>query len=226
MPGEIPGWKQTFADDFTGNLDKWGVYEGQPGGDPGGWFLPSHVEIDNGKLVIKAYKENTPNGNIYATGGLNNGSTFSQTYGRFEFRFRMDEGYGIAFVFLLWPASDQWPPEIDIAEDDGLSRSLLTSTLHYGTPGNRETEHRRIEGVDFTQWHTVGLDWSPGRLEFRLDGEVWSTIESDRVPDEPMVMAIQTQAWYCDGYWSDCPNSTTPPLVNLEVDWAVAYARA
>src|SRR5690606_22696833 len=154
--GEIPGWKQTFADDFTGNLDKWGVYEGQPGGDPGGWFLPSHVEINDGKLVIKAYKENTPNGNIYATGGLNNGSTFSQPYGRLEFRFRMDEGYGSAFVDLMWPASDQWPPEIDVAAGDVLSRSLQTSTLCYGTPGTRETEHRRIEGVEFSQWHTVG----------------------------------------------------------------------
>ena len=95
MPtGNITGWKQTFAEDFnSGNLsDRWYMYEGQPGGDPGGWFLPSHVSQSNGRLVITGFKENTPNGNIYATGGVSNARSFSQTYGRFEFRFRMDRG--------------------------------------------------------------------------------------------------------------------------------------
>lgn len=227
MPGEIPGWRQTFAEDFTGNLDKWGVYEGEPSGDPGGWFLPSHVTTDQGKLVIKGYKENTPNGNIYATGGLNSGPSFSQTYGRFEFRFRMDVGYGVSFIFLLWPANEQWPPEIDVGEDNGLSRNFLSSTLHYGTFTSHDLTTKRFDGeVDFSQWHTVGVDWAPGKLEFRLDGAVWHTIDSANVPSQPMVMAIQSQAWDCESGWSDCPNSSTPPQVNLEVDWAVAYSPA
>ena len=40
MPvGNIPGWRQVFADDFTGatlDTSRWRLYWGQPGGDPGG----------------------------------------------------------------------------------------------------------------------------------------------------------------------------------------------
>src|SRR5579862_2036531 len=56
MPvGDIVGWREVFHDDFNGRtLDrsKWRVYYGQPGGDPAGWFDPSHVTVSNGMLVI------------------------------------------------------------------------------------------------------------------------------------------------------------------------------
>src|SRR5207248_3096561 len=42
MPiGQIPGWYQTFTDDFTGNSlnDQWFRYSGGPSGDNGGWFM-------------------------------------------------------------------------------------------------------------------------------------------------------------------------------------------
>jgi beta-glucanase (GH16 family) len=228
MPtGNITGWKQTFAEDFnSGNFsDRWYTYEGQPGGDPGGWFLPSHVSQSNGRLAITGAKENTPNGNIYATGGVSNAKSFSQTYGRFEFRFRMDRGYGINFAALLWSANDMWPPEINVAEDEGQSRDLITATLHYGANNAMITRSNK-GSADFTKWHTAGVDWKLGSLTFRLDGKVWATINSPNVPNIPMTMAIQSQAWPCGHSFSDCPNATTPAKVNLEVDWVVAYAAA
>jgi beta-glucanase (GH16 family) len=228
MPtGDIPGWKQTFSEDFNGaDLTKrWYVYDGQPGGDPGGWFLSSHVTQSNGRLLITGSRERTPNGNIYATGGLSSGKSFTQRYGRFQFRFRMDKGYGINYVMLLWPADDHWPPEINVAEDDGKSRNLITATLHYGA--NNSTISRKSPGLaDFTKWHTVGVDWKPGSLTYSLDGKVWATMNSVYVPSIPMSMVIQSQAWPCGGSFSDCPNSSTPATVALEVDWVVAYKAA
>jgi beta-glucanase (GH16 family) len=227
MPsGDIPGWRQTFAEDFDqSGLDKrWWVYEGQPGGDPGGWFSRSHVTQSDGRLVITGSREKTPNGDIYATGGISNSKTFSQTYGRFEFRFRMDEGYGINFALLLWPADNSWPPEINVAEDTGRSRDLLTATLHYGD--DNSTIARKSSGVyDMTQWHTAAVEWAPGSLTYLLDGKAWtSPVTSSDVPNIDMTMAIQAQAWPCGSSFSDCPNATTPATVRLEVDWAVAYA--
>lgn len=228
MPtGDLPGWRQTFSEDFNGGDlgQRWYTYEGQPGGDPGGWFLPSHVAQRNGRLVIAGSREDTPNGSIYATGGISNAKSFTQTYGRFEFRFRMDKGYGINYVLLLWPSDDVWPPEINVAEDDGLSRDLITATLHYGQ--NNSTLTRKSRGAaDFTTWHTAGVQWRPGSLAFTLDGAVWATIPSPNVPKTPMSIAVQSQAWPCGTSFSDCPNSTTPATVNLEVDWVVAYAAA
>jgi hypothetical protein len=227
MPqGDLTGWRQTFTDDFNGaDLSKrWYIYEGQPSGDPGGWFLPSHVSQAGGRLIINGSRENTPNGNIYATGGISNSKSFAQTYGKFSIRFRMDAGYGINYIILLWPTDDEWPPEINIAEDDGLSRDYISSTLHHGTSWNDvERLWHDKRGVDFTQWHTVGLEWTPNKLVMFLDGQVWATTESPAVPDEPMSLALQSQAWFCDGYFSDCPNETTPANVNMEVDWVAIY---
>ncbi len=224
MPrGDLPGWRQTFADDFTaGSIDdRWWNYTGQPGGDPGGWFDPSHVGTADGDLVISGSRADTPNGNLYVTGGINNSKSFQQTYGLFKVRFRADVGRGIAYTMMLWPIGDVWPPEIDILEDNGKDRKMTSATLHYGTEDTKV--HREVTG-NFSVWHTAELEWSPGKLIYRLDGKVWTTMATPKVPDIPMSIAIQTQAWKCGGSWEGCPGTSTPATVKLYVDWVVAYS--
>jgi beta-glucanase (GH16 family) len=223
MPtGDMPGWHQTFADDFTNGLDPhWDAYTGQPGGDPGGWFDASHVSVTNGMLHIGAWKQESPNGNLYVSGGISNAKMFSQTYGKYAIRFQMDKGYGIAYTLQLWPTDDNWPPEIDILEDNAKGRDMTSATMHYGS--NDSMMHKEIKG-DFTGWHTAELEWAPGKLTYRLDGNVWTTMATSHVPSTPMSIAIQTQAWPCGNPWEGCPNSTTPAKVNLQVDWVVAYS--
>jgi hypothetical protein len=223
MPiGQIPGWYQTFTDDFAGNSlnDQWFRYSGGPSGDNGGWFMPSHVSVGGGILTIKGAKEQTPRGVLYATGGVSNHNVFSQTYGRFDVRFRMDRGVGIAYAILLWPTSGKWPPELDIIEDNGRDRQSTSATVHYDRD---DKKIQRQTKADFTQWHTATLEWTPGHVVYRLDGKVWATVDSSHVPDEPMDLALQTQAWGCGGTWEACPNSTTPPEVNLQIDWVSLY---
>jgi beta-glucanase (GH16 family) len=212
-----------FPDDFTGGqLDgQWYRYEGQPDGDPGGWFDPSHVSVGNGVLTIGAWQEPSRN-DLYATGGVSNSRSFSQTYGRFEMRFRVQPGTGIAYVLLLWPTNDDYPPEIDIAEDNGRDRQTMYAVLH---PSDTSfPNEQRDVAVDATQWHTAGLEWTPRRLVFTLDGEPWARIDGPQVPAEPMSLALQTQAWYCGHDWEACPDETTPERVDLEVDWVAIYA--
>jgi beta-glucanase (GH16 family) len=223
MPvGDLPGWRQTFTENFNGTQlsHKWNVYSGQPGGDPGGWWEQNHVTVGKGLLNINGSKESTPHGSLYVTGGISNSPSFSQTYGRFEVRFRMDAGYGVAYALILWPTSNVWPPEIDIAEDDGRLREYTTSTMHYGA--NDSKIHRTVNG-NFTKWHTATVDWTPGHIVYYLDGHIWGTIDSSHVPNVPMHIALQAQAWYCSSNWAPCPNSTTPKNVNLQIDWVAAY---
>jgi beta-glucanase (GH16 family) len=225
MPrGDIPGWHQVFADNFNGRTltrSTWHVYSGQPGGDPAGWFDPSHVTVSNGMLVISGYRE-VADRDRWATGGVSTIRSFAQTYGKYLVRFRL-EGVGIGHTLLLIPADGSWPPELDFSEDNGSGRSSTLATLHYG-PRNYKI-YRRTP-VYLTQWHTLGVQWTPRTILFTLDGRIWSTITGSAVPTVPMALALQTQAWPCTGTWGRCPNASTPRVVRMYVDWVVAYAPA
>ena len=39
-----------------------------------------------------------------------------------------------------------------------------------------------------------------------------------------MELAIQSQAGTCGDVWTPCPDATTPPLVELQVDYVRAYS--
>jgi beta-glucanase (GH16 family) len=225
MPvGDLPGWHQVFADDFTGstlNTGLWRLYWGEPGGDPGGWFDPGHVSVSGGKLVIGAYRD-PADGGRWATGGVSSSPGLAQTYGKYLVRFRFDSGEGIAHAILLWPADNAWPPEIDFSEDNGAGRQTDYATLHYGAANTMIGDQTP---VDLTRWHTLGVEWTPGKLVYTLDGRAWATVANAHVPSTPMALDIQTQAWACGtSTWEQCPNASTPAHVNLYVDWAVAYA--
>jgi beta-glucanase (GH16 family) len=146
-----------------------------------------------------------------------------QTYGRYEVRLRMDRGKGVAMIVLLWPVRDQWPPEIDFAENGGQTntRNGVTATLHYGADNS---QIQRSVRADFTRWHVVGVQWTPGLLVYTLDGRRWATVHGGVVPSQPMEMDIQAQAGTCGDRYAPCPDATTPARVNLQVDWVAAYA--
>jgi hypothetical protein len=226
MPlGDLPGWKRVFSDDFNGtalNAAAWGTYTGQPGGDPGGLWDPSHVVVHDGILELQTYQD-PAHGGRWVSGGVSSAEALKQTYGKYLVRFRMDPGYGVAGIVLLWPSSGGWPPEIDFAEDGGGNRSETTATLHYGAS---DAQVARSVRADFSVWHTVGVEWTPGRLVYTLDGAVWDTVSSSQVPSQPMEMDIQTQAGTCGQVETPCPNASTPAHVNLQVDWVVAYRPA
>jgi Glycosyl hydrolases family 16 len=232
MPGTISGWRQTLADDFTGSTlsSKWNAYWGQPGGDPGGWWDPSHVTVGNGVLTLRTYSD--PTACVFAWGctAINNEvsgglkGTLAQTYGKYEVRFRIADGQGVAFAALLWPANNSWPPEIDFAEDNGANpRTTNYATLHYG-PNN--TQVGKSINVDMTQWHTLGVEWTKGQLAYTLDGKTWATVKNSQVPSIPMNLAVQTQAWGPGNSWEQPVTAATPAEVDMQIDWIVAYAQS
>jgi beta-glucanase (GH16 family) len=227
MPvGNIPGWRQVFTDDFSGRTidsSKWRLYWGKPGGDPAGWFDPRHVGVSNGMLVISAYRDRRDGGK-WATGGLSSSPGLVQTYGKYLVRFRLDPGIGVGHAALLMPANNSWPPEIDFSEDNGSGRTGTLATLHYGKQDTHQSAY--LAGVNLTQWHTLGIEWSPGKLQYTIDGRIWKTMAGSAVPALPMVLDLQTQTWPCSGTWGRCPNASTPRVVKMYVDWVVAYAPA
>jgi beta-glucanase (GH16 family) len=221
---DLPRWHLVFADDFSGGLDpsRWGTYSGQPGGDPGGWWDPSHVVVQDGVLRLETYRD-AAFGGRWVSGGVSSSYALRQTYGKYEVRFRVDGGTGVAAVLLLWPVQAHWPPEIDFFETGGdtSARGDMSATLHYGPD---DSQIQRSVSADFTLWHTVGVEWTPRRLVYTLDGRPWATVRSEHVPAEQMELDLQTQAGTCGNPYAPCPDSTTPSHVDMLVDWVAAYA--
>jgi beta-glucanase (GH16 family) len=135
----------------------------------------------------------------------------------------MDKGYGVGYAILLWPSTGTWPTagEIDFAEDGGGNRQATTATLHYGAT---DSKIQRNVNADFSQWHTLGVEWSPNKLVYTLDGTTWATVNSTAVPKGPMELDIQSQTGTCGDPNRPCPNASTPKRVNMQVDWVAAYA--
>jgi hypothetical protein len=217
-------WRVKSAVDFTGTAlpAGWDSYEGQPGGEPNGYWKHSHAVVRNGVLDLAGYRD----GGRFVTAGVMAYSpqVGQQTYGKYEVRFRIDKGHGVKYAALLWPVSEHWPTdgEIDFAEDGGGDRGRSTGTLHYGASNSQI--QKSLSG-DFSRWNTLGVEWTPSKLVYTLNGRPWATVTGSAVPHTAMNLAIQTQAGTC-GSWAgaSCPDATTPAHVNMQIDWAVTYS--
>ena len=152
-------------------------------------------------------------------------STLNQLYGRWEARFRVDQGAGYSAVVLLWPESERWPTdgEVDVAEVNLGARQSAVNYLHNGS-GDEKIGH--VMTADFTDWHTVAVDWLPGQVTFYLDGAiVFGQTGPPYVPGtSPMHLTLQLDQG-CDDF-IECRNASTPAQVIMHVDWVKAYQLA
>jgi beta-glucanase (GH16 family) len=233
MPvGNLPGWRQTVADDFTGGslpADFYqSAYEGHPSNDPSqGTWLPSHVVVTNGMLELRDYQDpasNDPQADNWTGGGVMMSET--QTYGMYEVRMKCTPGAGVSCIALLW-GTNTWPPEIDFYEDAPTdnTREGMSATAHFSSA--TQQIQKDLSGIDMTQWHTYGVVWTPSTISYTVDGTTWASFANpdDNANDRygfagPMNLGLQIQVG--DGAF---PTSQTPSEVDLDVDWIVAYAQ-
>ncbi len=203
-----------FSDDFNGtelDASKWGKYYGTKGGSI---RRAANVMVRDGALVLRTERDAAGQ---WTSAGVSSARALTQQYGEYEVRLRIDKGVGIKGVALLWPSAGPWPPEVDFFEISNHDRTKNVITVHHGTAENRKMIHRDY-GADFTQWQVVGVRWSPGKLEFTLNGSVMTVVESG-VPEEPMWLGLQSNV----GKFVT-PDNRTPDVVDFEIDWVRAYA--
>ncbi|GAA0290332.1 glycoside hydrolase family 16 protein [Kineococcus aurantiacus] len=222
-PASGGGWTRTFVDDFN-SLDstKWSRYEGTSSAGGTRWTR-EQATVTNGKLVLQT--EKTSSG--WRTGGVSSARAGSQSYGKWLIRFRADAGDGLGYVFLLYPQGGGWPPEVDIAENGGGDKQETLGALHYDDAyGNHQRIHKRLTGVDFTTWRTVGVELSRGKISWTLDGQPWATSYTSGVPDEKMWLGLQGAVHDDCTSGRTCVNSTTPRSADIEIDWVARYKRS
>jgi hypothetical protein len=209
----LAGYKLNYVGDFTGSAIPrgWDVFNGVPGGDPGGFFGASHVVVANGLLQLNTFR-NPAAGNRWVTGGLCQCGV-SRKYGAYFVRSRLTSA-GPNEVELLWPATNKWPPEIDFNETGGSATSTSTS-VHYGV-----TNHivKSLLRINMTLWHTWGVIWTPKFIVYTVDGRIWGSLNvASEIPRVRMTLDLE-QIQQCQEV-RQCPTAPT----SMQVNWVAEY---
>jgi hypothetical protein len=209
----LVGYTMSYEHDFSGGTlpRGWDVFSGTPGGDPGGHFSPSHVEVADGVLQVDTYQDPTL-GNEWVTGGLCQCGV-ARKYGAYFVRSR-NVGSGPSSVELLWPKTNQWPPEIDFNENGG-SPVLTTMSVHYGTKNHIVVGKVRI---NMERWHTWGVIWTPHYILYTVDGRIWASFKApEEIPNVPMTLDFE-EIQHCDEQ-RDCPSAAA----SMQINWVAEY---
>ena len=210
-PGAMPGYHQTYVEDFNrSRLPRgWGLFAGVPTGDPTGLFSPAHVRVSQGILRLRTYRDPIFH-NSWVTGGLCQCDK-PLTYGAYFVRSRVTAG-GANSTELLWPADNAWPPEIDFNENL-FHVNLTTETVHWSRHSNFH-----LININMLRWHTWGVIWTPTHIFDIVDGVIWhEDLQRRTVPHVPMVLDFE-QRTSCT-YVLPCPSRPSAMLV----DWVAEY---
>jgi hypothetical protein len=229
----LSGYTLNYVQEFNGNSipSGWDAYNGTPGGVSSSQseFVSSMCTFGDGEAQLLANGVDTCGLQFYGS---------PLTYGAFFARIQapaQPSGVSVGNVFLLFPANNSWPPEIDIYEDNG-SRSTTTNSM-YNTVGNLcgssptpqclapyAKSNGQSGGVanDDTQWHTYGVEWNPSGVTWFIDGRVVYSAPADQTPsgaqqpDTPMYMDLQAEN--TDGA------SAPAGMTTMDVDWVEEFS--
>ncbi|MBT2679986.1 carbohydrate binding domain-containing protein [Bacillus sp. ISL-35] len=198
-------WSLVWSDEFSGSeidRSKWTydignwIVDEDGNGVTSGWgnnekeyYTDSdeNAFIDDGKLVIKAKKEQVSDqfGTYdYTSAKLKTKGLFSKKYGRYEIKAKLPTGKGLWPAIWMLPEDDKYGAwaasgEIDIMEAWGSRPNTVSGTIHYGEgwPNNKYTgkEFELPENRGIDKWHTYALEWKPGELRWYVDGELYQT---------------------------------------------------
>jgi beta-glucanase (GH16 family) len=213
--GASGAFRQIFVDDFNhSSVDRrqWAVYNNARTATA---HVASNIVTGHGYVSLQTRYNAALRRWTTAGMCLCNQKSLRRTYGQWLMRARVSAGDS-RVVALLWP-SVGWPPEIDFYEMGGRgvqgSRRLNTMTVHYGSAAQNYMIHSSERG-NFTTWHTVGVRWTPTRIQYLLDGKVTDTITS-HIPHQQMWFGLQT-----------APSRGAKPSrpVHFDIDWVKVYA--
>jgi glycosyl hydrolase family 16 len=229
----LPGFTLKYVQEFNGNSIPagWLAFPGVPGGESASvaQWVPGMCTFSGGEAHFMAQGIDSCGMAFYGT---------NQEYGAWFARLKGDsEPSDMSFsnIFLLWPSNNQWPPEIDIYEDSGESRSATSSSV-INTVGDvcssddsacvkaYTQSNGQAGGVpnDGTQWHTYGVEWTPSGVTWLIDGRVIYTAPASQAkspaqqPATPMNMGLQSQNLQGDG--------TPTQRETMTVDWVEQYS--
>ncbi len=156
------------------------------------WYLPGQATVSGGALNLTARREPTmgqsasgaPQQYQCRSGMVTSYPGFRFTYGYVQTVAQIPAGHGLWPALWLAAANQGWPPEIDMLEHWGVSRT--SGVVLHAVGGAQIAAWPGTPGL-FAGWHTIGLLWTPSRLRWTIDGRTVMTLSRD-VPRQPMYL--------------------------------------
>lgn len=239
-------WRLVWSDEFDGDeidQSKWTQIEG--GGGFGNNELQFYTDrkenayLENGKLVIRALKENYED-NAYTSAKLITKGKAEWTYGRFEARAKTPKGQGIWPAFWMMPVDmvkyGEWPSsgEIDIMELIGSAPNTVHGTLHYGHPHTYTGQSYTLSNGDFSaDYHIFALEWTPTEMRWFVDDKLYAKqstwFSHEKGKEQEPFPAPFNRAFYLQlnlaigGNWPGNPDLTTVFPKTFEIDYVRVY---
>jgi len=147
------------------------------------------AKIENGSLVITAFKLDTPHqGSDIISARIN--TVDSWKYGYFEMRAKLPKGKGVWAAFWMLPENiKNWPldGEIDIMEYVGYLPDVIHSTIHTETYnhsiGTEKSGTKKIQNAE-TDFHIYAVKWTVDEIIGYVDGEAFFSFKNDGKEDK------------------------------------------
>jgi beta-glucanase (GH16 family) len=180
------GWTTTFEDYFDGtsvDTAKWNVRNNTYNNNEQSYLLARNVTVSDGLLKITAKKESV-GGKAYTSGYLDSIGKFSQRYGIWQVRAKVNTPIGKSqglWPAPLWLRGDTSPMEIDLIEAWGTGATPLmgyrtgsgSASIHQNTNGGQGKVANWLTpaGVDLSaDFHLYEVEWDPAFISVRCDG--------------------------------------------------------
>lgn len=230
MPaGDLPGWRQIFADDFNTNVPL-GSFPSAVAGRWGSYPYPAKDTSHNGtywpEKVISIH-DGVMDLNLHTEGGVNAisapqprlfpgvSAARGQLYGRYAMRFRADAVPGYKVAWMLWPDSGTWPRDGEIDFPESNLDHPMCAFMHRLGGGSGSDQDAYCTATTYADWHTAVIEWTPASLTFMLDGAVIGKSTS-RIPNTAMHWVLQTET-----------SLSTAPAASaaghVQIDWVAVY---
>ena len=256
-------YEKVWSDEFNGDsLDTnvWSPYVG-------GWNAsavqgcykdsPENINVSGGSLnLIGLHKPgvtcNKGKNKDFTSGFVETKDKKAWTYGYFEARIKMPNNKSTWPAFWMSPNEkrygDGWPMngEIDIVETKGSDLDYAAADAHWGkstTNKMHKNSHKTDLPAGFsntTDWHTYGVKWTEGKLEYFIDGKSYHTVEGFGQPnaantphgpfDVPFFLRLNMAigGTYIDGpggKWSNAYNVVAEEPGTFPATMSVDYVR-
>ncbi|QWQ32251.1 glycoside hydrolase family 16 protein [Candidatus Minimicrobia naudis] len=147
-----------------------------------------NINVSGGSLnLIGLYKPgvtcNKGKNKDFTSGFVETKDKKAWTYGYFEARIKMPNNKSTWPAFWMSPNEKRyggWPMngEIDIVETKGSDLDYAAADAHWGKSTTNKTNNEPSQKTDLqpgfkntTHWHTYGVKWTEGKLEYYIDGE-------------------------------------------------------